>query len=185
MMAPSSSSQQSSWKTGREQDAYLEEDLGLDQLGSQAEQHEHKEAAHGSRVLRHPLACNSTSHSLVLCWCAAKMQCKRDLCLAVCGAPCSCVGIYRLDPAAAWLRQIAVARIRSGASNESNGMSLMAKGQLPSWRIQNGIKRRLIVWASRAACITKKRERVCSAGTRRTSMGDPLRDAFFAFVGFA
>ena len=49
-MAPNSSSQQSS---------YLEEDLGLDQLGSQAEQQEHKEAAHGSRVLRHPLACNS------------------------------------------------------------------------------------------------------------------------------
>ena len=100
MMAPSSSSQQSS---------YLEEDLGLDQLGSQAEQHEHKEAAHGSRLLRHPLACNSTSHSLVLCWCAAKMQCKRDLCLAVCGAPCPCLGIYRFHPAAAWLRQIAVA----------------------------------------------------------------------------
>jgi hypothetical protein len=35
-------------------------------------------------------------------------------------------------------------RISSGASNESNGMSLMAKEQLPSWRIQNGIKSRLI-----------------------------------------
>ena len=102
----------------------------------------------------------------------------RETCAWLCvehhARACDFIGLIRRR---LWLRQIAVADKLRRFKREQR-MSLMGKAQLPSWRIKNGIKKTPDCMSKSRNMRNQKRGRVCSAGTRRTSMGDPLGTPF-------